>query len=148
MKQINKNMMIEEAISINPKVAELLLDKGVHCIGCGGLSFETLEMGLKAHGMSSKDIDELIKRINSAKGINITDNAHKKLKALMKKNYKYLRIKEENKKLGLSLEKIKKKNDLEIKEKGIKVIFDKKYSAKANGVTVDYLSKLGGFAIK
>ena len=147
MKAINKNMMIEEAIGINPKVADILMAKGVHCIGCGGLSFETLEMGLKAHGMPNKEIDKLIKNINSAKSVSITDNAHKKLKPMMK-NYKYLRIKEENKKLGLSLEKAKKKSDKEIKEKGIKVIFDKKYENKAKGITIDYLAKLGGFAIK
>ena len=140
--------MIGEAISINPKVADILMAKGVHCIGCGGVSFETLEMGMKSHGMSGKDIDNLMEKINSAKDVSITDAAYKKLKAMMKKDYKYLRIKEENKKLGLCLEKAKKKSDLEIKEKGIKVIFDRKYADKVNGVTIDYLVKLGGFAIK
>ena len=69
--------MIGEALSINPKVAEILLDKGVHCIGCGGLSFETLEMGLKAHGMPNKEIDKLIKNIRGA-GTVLLGNKSKK----------------------------------------------------------------------
>ena len=109
MKKINKNMMISEAISINPKVAELLLDKGVHCIGCGGLSFETLEMGLKVHGLSNKEIGALIKKMNVIKEVDFTKEAAKNIKEMLEKSYKYLRIKKDSSRLGLSLEKSKNK---------------------------------------
>ena len=60
MKKITKNMMLGEAISVNPHVAEILLGKGIACVGCGGMSFETLEQGLKAHGMNDRQIDKLM----------------------------------------------------------------------------------------
>jgi len=48
-----------------PKAADILADKyQLHCIGCFAAAFETLEEGAKAHGMSKKEIGELLKEIN------------------------------------------------------------------------------------
>ena len=79
----------------------------------------------------------------------ITTSAEDIISGMMKKkNYKYLRLEEKDKKIKLVLEGKKKKNDKEIKEKGIKVIFDKKYAKKFKNIMIDYSAGAGGFTIK
>lgn len=46
------------------KAVELLFKSGMGCIGCHMAMQETLEQGCKAHGMSEKEISELIKKLN------------------------------------------------------------------------------------
>ncbi len=48
----------------NPNAAEILFDSGMHCIGCAMASDESIEQGCLAHGMSKKQIQELIKKLN------------------------------------------------------------------------------------
>ena len=47
-----------------PEAAEILFEVGLTCVGCPMAANETIEQGCLAHGMSKKDIDELIKRLN------------------------------------------------------------------------------------
>lgn len=63
-KKISKEMPIIEAMMANEKVAEILFNSGFHCVGCGMAQNETLEQGCKAHGMSKRDIDTLVRAIN------------------------------------------------------------------------------------
>lgn len=48
----------------NEKAVEVLMDSGMGCIGCPMAMQETIEEGCKAHGMSNKDIDKLIEKLN------------------------------------------------------------------------------------
>lgn len=48
----------------HPQAAILLLEKGLHCMGCAMASFETLEDGARAHGMTDKQIDRLVDQLN------------------------------------------------------------------------------------
>ncbi len=75
--KITKNMTFNEILQKNPESVMVLLEKGMHCIGCGMAGFETLEQGALAHGL---DPDELIRELNSEK-------EKKKIKK-MKKNGK------------------------------------------------------------
>lgn len=45
----------------NKKAVEVLLSHGVYCIGCPMASTETLEEGIKSHGL---DVNEIIDEIN------------------------------------------------------------------------------------
>lgn len=47
-----------------PNLAGLLISSGMGCIGCPMAQMETIEEGCKAHGMSSKEIDKLIDKLN------------------------------------------------------------------------------------
>ncbi len=47
-----------------PEAVEILFEVGLTCVGCPMAANETIEQGCLAHGMSKKDIDELIKRLN------------------------------------------------------------------------------------
>jgi hybrid cluster-associated redox disulfide protein len=61
-----KNTLISEAINANPKTAQIMLEHGLYCLGCGRAQNETIEQGAKAHGMTDKQIKELLSEINEA----------------------------------------------------------------------------------
>lgn len=61
MVQITKDMTIGEIIRIDQGVIPILMEAGMHCIGCPSAQGETLEEAAMVHGM---DIDALMKAIN------------------------------------------------------------------------------------
>jgi hybrid cluster-associated redox disulfide protein len=62
--KIKKEMNLAEVIFKYPQLAEVLLDFGLHCVGCMANSFDTIEMGAKVHGMSDQEVDEMVDRLN------------------------------------------------------------------------------------
>jgi len=62
--KITKNMKLGEIIGKYPDTIEIFMKNGLHCIGCHVAAFETIEEGAKAHGMSEKDIESMIKDLN------------------------------------------------------------------------------------
>lgn len=67
--QIFKEMTIEEIFSRFPqksqKLAQEMTNQGLHCVGCGAATWETLEMGMMGHGFSADDVDDLVARLNA-----------------------------------------------------------------------------------
>lgn len=63
-KEITKNTKLSEIVQKNEKAAEILFREGLMCIGCPMAMEETLEQGANAHGMSEKQIDAIVKKIN------------------------------------------------------------------------------------
>jgi len=63
-KPIHKSMIIAEIVDSHPDVIPLLMESGMHCIGCGASMFETLEEGFIGHGMDDAEIDRIITDIN------------------------------------------------------------------------------------
>ena len=61
MAQITKDMTIGEIIRIDQGVIPILMEAGMHCIGCPSAQGETLEEAAMVHG---RDIDALMKAIN------------------------------------------------------------------------------------
>ena len=59
---INKDTKIGEIIEKAPEKAELLLDAGMHCLGCPASQAETLEEACEVHGI---DVEELVKKLNA-----------------------------------------------------------------------------------
>jgi len=66
MDKITKDMTIGETITKFPKTAEVLMGKGIHCVGCHVAVSETLEQGLKAHGKDDKEVDKIMEEMNKA----------------------------------------------------------------------------------
>lgn len=62
--KIARDSNLGEVVFRYPQTAELLLDWGLHCVGCGGMSFDTVEAGAKIHGFTDKEIDDLLTRLN------------------------------------------------------------------------------------
>lgn len=60
MAEITKNTTIGEALIINPDIAPVLMEIGMHCLGCPSAQGETLEEAAMVHGL---DADELMKKI-------------------------------------------------------------------------------------
>lgn len=64
--KITKKTLLAEIIEKHPGVAEALVFKyGLHCVGCPAAAMETLEEGLKAHGMSDEEVEKVIDKLNS-----------------------------------------------------------------------------------
>lgn len=61
---ITKENNLGELVMKYPETAEVLLDFGLHCVGCFASSFDTIEAGCKVHGMSDEEISELLERLN------------------------------------------------------------------------------------
>ena len=58
---IEKTMKINEILEIAPEKADLLIQAGMHCLGCMAAAEETLEEACAVHGI---DVDELIEVLN------------------------------------------------------------------------------------
>lgn len=61
MAQITKDMTIGEIIRVDQNIIPILMEAGMHCVGCPSAQGETLEEAAMVHGM---DIDALMKAIN------------------------------------------------------------------------------------
>ncbi len=59
--EIKKDMTIGELLEQAPEKAEILLEAGMHCLGCPASQMETLEEACGVHGI---DIDEIIEKLN------------------------------------------------------------------------------------
>ena len=58
---ITKDMTIGEILRANPAVAPILLEAGMHCLGCPSAQMETLEQACGVHGV---DVNEILSQIN------------------------------------------------------------------------------------
>lgn len=61
---VTKEVNLGELVYNHPETAEVILDYGLHCVGCFASSVDTLEQGAKLHGLSDADIAELVDRLN------------------------------------------------------------------------------------
>jgi hybrid cluster-associated redox disulfide protein len=61
---VKKTDVLGEVIDKYPEVAPILGQAGLHCIGCHVSAYESIVDGCLAHGMSEKDVDELVKKAN------------------------------------------------------------------------------------
>lgn len=64
MDKITKDTIIGEVVMNHPEVIDTLMGLGVHCVGCGAMHMETIEMGFKGHGMTDEEVDEAVERLN------------------------------------------------------------------------------------
>ena len=61
MAQISKDTTIGEALRINMDIAPVLMEIGMHCLGCPSARGETVEEACMVHGI---DVDDLVNKIN------------------------------------------------------------------------------------
>ena len=62
MATITKDMTIGEILRTNPAVAPILMEAGMHCLGCPSAQAESLEEAAMVHGI---DIEELMKKVQA-----------------------------------------------------------------------------------
>ena len=61
MARVNKSTMIGELLQIDENVAPILLNIGMHCLGCPSSQMETIEQAAMVHGI---DPDMLVDEIH------------------------------------------------------------------------------------
>jgi len=64
--KVSKDMLLGDVVGKFPDAVPILLEHGLHCVGCHVAAFETIGQGAKAHGMSENEIDKMIEKINKA----------------------------------------------------------------------------------
>ena len=60
--KFDKNTTIGEILEKAPEKAEILLEIGMHCLGCPASQMETIEEACGVHGI---DVEELINKLNA-----------------------------------------------------------------------------------
>ena len=60
--KFDKDTKIGEILEKAPEKAEILLEIGMHCLGCPASQMETLEEACGVHGI---DVEELIETLNA-----------------------------------------------------------------------------------
>ena len=63
-KKVTRESNMADVLFRHPEATEILLDYGLHCVGCAFSAADTVEEGAKIHKLEDKDIDEMIDRIN------------------------------------------------------------------------------------
>ena len=63
MTQVSKDTTIGEILQIYPDAAPILMEVGMHCLGCPSSQMETLAEAAMVHGM---DADLLAEKINAS----------------------------------------------------------------------------------
>lgn len=61
MEKITKDMLIVDILNINEELAEILMEAGMHCVGCMAAHGETLEQACEVHEIN---VDELVEKLN------------------------------------------------------------------------------------
>lgn len=59
---VTKEMTIGEVLTANPNVAPILMEIGMHCLGCPSAQAESLADAAMVHGI---DADLLVEKINA-----------------------------------------------------------------------------------
>jgi len=94
MAQIHRHMTIEEILGLFPhkaqKLAQLITNAGLHCVGCHAATWETLEGGMVGHGKNETEIEDLVRKLNALldeltdmNTISLTPKAAEKFKKIL-----------------------------------------------------------------
>ena len=59
---VEKTTKIGEILEVTPEKADILLESGMHCLGCPASQEETLEEACSMHGIN---VDELVSKLNA-----------------------------------------------------------------------------------
>ena len=62
MAKVTKDMTIGQIVATTPEVTPILMEVGMHCLGCPSAQAETLEEAAMVHGI---DADLLEEKINA-----------------------------------------------------------------------------------
>lgn len=59
---IERTTRIVDILDKAPEKAKMLLEEGMHCLGCVAAHYETLEEACEVHGI---DVDKLLEKLNA-----------------------------------------------------------------------------------
>lgn len=161
---ISKDILIGDLIRKYPAAIEVVGRYGIHCVGCHVSKFEALGMGLKAHGYSDEEVDNIIREVNdfldtrniSSDMVSISEFAAEKALELAKKqNLKefYLRLKVVKGGCAgntTTLDFVTSKNfeDEVVEAHGLKVLVDPSSKPLLEGSILEYVESLNESGFK
>lgn len=172
---INKDMTIADVLANNPEktrlLSEIMIEFGIHCVGCGAAAFETLEEGVLGHGFNEKQLNNLVSDLNKAisgKGINIvtkvpenftiklSDKALEKVKNLMQaenKNDEILRVSVlaggcSGYTYDLEIIPQAQKSDIIMRQSNVQIAVDKESTEFLNNTVIDFIDTLNESGFK
>lgn len=62
---VTKDTLLGDVVAAHPKAAFVMLQYGLHCIGCHVSVYETIEQGCMGHGMPKEVMEEMIADVNA-----------------------------------------------------------------------------------
>lgn len=146
------------------KLAQAMTDAGLHCVGCGAATWETLEGGMLGHGMDEKTVEGLVNRLNEIllqevdlKTITLTKRAAAKFIAIAKEegmeNAPFLRFGDKpggcsGFEYHLDFEEEASEKDQVFESNGVKVLVAKEAIPRLIGCEIDFLDGLNGSGFK
>jgi len=160
---VSKEMTIGDVVTKYPIAADIMLNHGLHCIGCHVNPYESIEMGAKSHGMSDSEVESMLKEVNNriagykdSEGIRLTDFAAKKIKEISEKENKKgygLRVAVvaggcAGYQYAMSFENKKGNDDIVIENNGVKLYIDNESSEFLKGSNIDFIEGLQGAGFK
>ena len=166
---ITKETTIGEVMQMHPDSADIMLNYGLHCIGCHVNPYESIEDGAKSHSMDDSTIQKIISDINksieSKEGVSghletlkVTPNAAAKIKTLLKAENKEdyaLRVRVipggcSGYSYDMAFVKSPSPQDEVIIKDGARVIVDANSKQMLRGVELDFVDSLkeSGFKFK
>lgn len=168
--EIGKEMLIGELVAKYPETTEVMLSRGLHCVGCHFNPFDSIESGCRIHGISEKEMLEMLDEINEVVStkkmpdsngtrlVEITPVAAKKLSEMMaaeSKSGAFLRVTLDKGGCAghsyyMEFEDAAKESDLVEKTGGISVLVEKELLEKIAGTLIDYHESLNssGFVMR
>ena len=158
---ITKDMTIGEIVAKYPETAQIMLNYGLHCVGCHVNAFETLEQGILGHGypeeMLNKMLDEMNTSINETtdkKTIKLDDASVLKINDLLRSEGKEgwgLRVSiefHETISYQLAFEERKNDDDVLFEDAGIKIFVDPQSAKFLHNLFIAYVESEEGAGFK
>src|SRR3989344_2667951 len=135
--KITSDMTIGEVVKLYPQCIEIMLSYGLHCVGCGSNTMETLYEGSAGHGMPDDIFQKMLEHLNE----NTKESYGLRIQVIKGgcagKEYKF------------SFEEEPKEGDEVIVAGDVKVFVDAESGHYLKGSLVDYLESLeeSGFRV-
>lgn len=165
--QIHRHMTIDEILGMFPfkaqRLSQEITNAGLHCVGCHAATYETLEAGMRGHGMGDEAIDRLVQRLNALleeevdhSTITLTPRAASKFQEILAEEGKQgwgMRFAEvmagcNGFEYALDYSEKAKEDDEIFDASGVQVHVNKAMVPRLLGSTIDYVDGLRGSGFK
>lgn len=152
---ITPDMTIAELMEKFPETEEVMLEYGLHCVGCAINEFDTIQGGAEIHGMSDEEIKGLIDDLNSTlekprsyenKHVRVTERAILKLIELRREAgaegdkvlVEFAEDEEGKREYFLELTEEKLPMHTEVPIGGVPFLFVTEFLSELKGLLIDY----------
>ncbi|MDP3917510.1 MAG: iron-sulfur cluster assembly accessory protein [Nanoarchaeota archaeon] len=165
--KITRDMTIGDVLKNYPekamKLSEIMTAAGLHCVGCGASTFETIEQGVMVHGFTDEQLIKLVDDLNAVLDeketemetkngvlLKLTNSAVVKVKNIMNnesKNESGLRVAVlsggcAGHSYDLSIQDEPKEGDYIFEQDGVKIFVDKASLPMLENVEINYIDTL------